>query len=334
MTKTLKAIIPVAGAGKQLRPFTYSQPKPLIPVAGKPIISFIIDQLRGAGVEEFVFVIGYMGDKIRDYIDSKYPTIKKEYVFQATPLGLGHAIWLTKTHMTANDEIILLLGDSIVELDLKAFVQLPNTCLAIQKVANPGHFGVVELDDDRSVSKVSEKPRIPKSNLALVGLYKFCDAMGLMNILDDIITHDTPIAKEDQLAEAINRLVKSGQKISVQEVNNWYDCGRKEILLETNATLLKKYNFYKSKQHQFENSIIIPPVAIGENCHIDHSIIGPYVTIGNDSQISNSIVKNSILSNDVSITDIVLHDSVIGNDTVIKGSFQSLNIGNNTEIVL
>ncbi|MCU0347678.1 MAG: sugar phosphate nucleotidyltransferase, partial [Saprospiraceae bacterium] len=130
----MKAIIPVAGAGTQLRPLTYTQPKPLIPVAGKPIISFIVDQLKAAGVVEFVFVLGYLGEKIRDFIEQQYPEIDKTFVEQAQRLGSGHAIWSAREQLRGTDELMIYFGDTIVEMDFDEIMKSPHSCLAIKKV--------------------------------------------------------------------------------------------------------------------------------------------------------------------------------------------------------
>jgi glucose-1-phosphate thymidylyltransferase len=330
----MKAVIPVAGAGIKLRPLTYTQPKPLIPVAGKPILGFIIDQLRSAGIDEFVFIIGYMGDKIKDYLNISYPTLNRTFVLQENREGLGHAIWTAKAELAECSEIIIHLGDTIIDADLKQFVDYPSSCLGIKKVKDPRKFGVVEFDENGKVTRVVEKPKIPKSNEALAGIYKFSSVSLLLKSLDDLISRDDRTHGEFHLTDAIMSMIEKGEEIGIFEVQNWYDCGRKDILLETNSMLLDRYNFFKSAKHEYENTIIIPPVSIGENCQISNSIIGPHVTIGNHSNIKHAIVRNSIIGNYSSIEDVILEKSVIGNDAFINGSVQNLNIGDNTEIEL
>lgn len=330
----MKAIIPVAGVGTKLRPLTYTQPKPLIPVAGKPIIAFIIDQLYACGITDFVFVIGYLGDKIEDYVTENYPNITKTFVRQAERLGLGHAIWTAKDAIQAHDEVIVVLGDTIVDVDFQKFIEMPNSCLGTKKVEDPRGFGVVETNEKGEVTKVVEKPNIPKSNQAIVGLYKFCDFGKLMSALQRNMENNKKTYDEYQLTDGIMDIIADGAKFTTMEVNNWYDCGQKEILLETNAMLLDRYNFFKSPEHEFENTIIIPPVSIGENCQVKNSIIGPHVTIGSNSNLDYAIIKESIIGNYASIQEVVLQNSIIGNDTLINGLKQSLNVGDNTEIDL
>lgn len=328
----MKAVIPVAGAGLRLRPHTYTQPKPLILVAGKPIISFIIDQLRSAGIEQFVFVLGYLGEKIKAYLDKDYPDISKEYVYQEVRKGLGDAILQSGPLIKDQEEIVILLGDTIVDLDMKNFLNQENSSLAIQKVKDPRLFGVVEMNKDGEIVKVVEKPNIPKSNLAIVGLYKIKE----VNLLLQSLSHLKSELKNDHdelhLTNGIMELIEHGVKIGTYEVNNWYDCGKKDILLETNKVLLERRVSDVGTQFVFDHSIIIPPVVFGKSCQFTNSIIGPNVTLGDHVSISNSLLRDSIVGNYVEIQGAVLAKSVIGNDAVIRGLSQSLNIGDNNEI--
>ena len=329
----MKAIIPVAGAGTRLRPHTYTQPKPLIPVAGKPLIASIIDQLQEeADIEEFVLVIGYLGNKIKAYIDENYPTLNITYLYQDERLGLGHAIWIAAASYQDTSEILIVLGDTIVEGDLKALLQQPNSCLAVKKVDDPREFGVAEINEKGFIKKVVEKPRIPKSNLALVGIYKITEVPALMKALHYIIENDIRTIDEYQLTDALMYMIEEGVEFTAFEVDNWYDCGKKDILLATNAVLLKRQGNATYALPEFENTIIVQPVSIGKNCCIQNSIIGPNVTIGDCSTLNYAIVRNSIIGNYASIEEAVLHKSIIGSDASIKGLSQSLNIGDNTEI--
>lgn len=328
----MKAIIPVAGAGTQLRPLTYTQPKPLIPVAGKPIISFIIDQLQAAGVSEYIFVIGYLGEKIRDYIEQQYPGLDKKFVSQENRFGTGHAIWSAREFLQGTDELIIYFGDTILEMDFQAMLQSPHSCLAIKKVQDPKRFGIVEFDDRNQVKRVVEKPKIPMSNMALVGLYKIREVDQLLVALDQNITNNLRTEGEFHLTDGLMRLIEQGVTFDTCTVNNWYDCGKKGTLLETNALLLDKEGYASDHLPEYDNSIIIHPVSIGKGCKISNSIIGPHATIGNNAVIESSIVRNSIIGNYAALTEVVMKNSVIGNDTSITGFRHSLNIGDNTEI--
>lgn len=327
----MKAVIPVAGAGTRLRPHTYTQPKPLIPVAGKPIIAFIVDKLLEVGVTDFVFIIGYLGEKIENYLHQAYPNLNKEFVVQNERMGLGHAIWTARNSLVGTDEIFIILGDIIFDADLSKMISNPLSCLGVKNVDDPREFGVVELGEDNLVKKVVEKPRIPKSDLAIVGLYKIKEVSTLIDCIENNIQNDVRTMGEFQLTDGLMCMIEKGVQFSSYTVNNWFDCGRKGILLETNSMLLDKMD-QKTPAQSFANTIIIPPVSIGENCEISNSILGPHVTIGDNATIKSSIVKDSIIGNYATIDEVMLHHSVIGSDTSIKGLKQSLNIGDNTEI--
>jgi glucose-1-phosphate thymidylyltransferase len=330
----MKAVIPVAGAGTRLRPHTYTQPKPLMPVAGKPIICFIIDKLVDAGITEFVFVIGYLGEKIRHFIEESYPDLDIEFVFQEYREGSAHAIATAREVIEDEDEIFIAFGDTIFDVDLQLMLDCPSSCIGIKKVEDPREFGVAEFDETGKVQKMVEKPKIPKSNMAIVGLYKITEVPLLLKSIDYVMQQDIRTVGEYQLTDALQRMIDEGAVFQTIPVDNWFDCGRKEVLLETNAMLLGRRGYATDVFHlpETENSIFIHPVAIGQHCNINNSIIGPNVTIGDHVRVSDAIVKDSIIGNFASLSDVVLNHSVIGSDASVKGINLSLNIGDNTEI--
>jgi glucose-1-phosphate thymidylyltransferase len=181
----MKAIIPVAGAGTKLRPHTYTQPKALIPLAGKTILSIIVDQLKEVGVTDFIFIIGYLGEKIKDYVQTNYPELNTHFITQNERQGTGHAIEITK-EIVGNEELIIVLGDTIAEYDLKHMIEAPYSILAVKKVDDPRNFGVAEIGDDGIITKLVEKPAIPKSNMAIVGVYKIKETAILFQCLNKI----------------------------------------------------------------------------------------------------------------------------------------------------
>ena len=329
----MKAIIPVAGAGTKLRPHTYTQPKALIPLAGKNVLSIIIDQLQEAGINEFVFIVGYLGDKIQDYVLQKYPHLQSHFVHQTDRQGIGHAVKMTRS-IVNNDEMFVVLGDTICEYDVKEAVNSPHSLLGVKKVDDPREFGVAEINEDGFVTHVIEKPQIPKSNMALVGIYKIKDSETMFQCLESNISQGKTTRGEYSLTDALDCMITSGAKFKSFKVENWFDCGKKDTLLESNATLLKKFGGKIDEKHHFENTVIIPPVSIGSGCDIKNSIIGPNVAIGDNTNIDYSIIKNSIIGAYSNLFDIVLDSSLIGNDTGIRGETRTLNIGDNTDIDL
>lgn len=329
----MKAIIPVAGAGTKLRPHTYTQPKALIPIAGKTVLSIIVEQLQDAGVQEFIFITGYLGEKIQDYIKETFPSINSTFVNQGERQGLGHAILLTK-EAVQNDEVMIVLGDTICEYNVKEVLQSKVSMLAVKKVDDPRNFGVAEVEEEGRIHKVVEKPHIPKSNMALVGIYKIIETSMLFDCLEANFREGVKNRDEYSLTDALQCMIEKGTTFQSFKVLNWFDCGNKESLLESNATLLKKFGTSISPDHRFENVIIVEPVSIGKNCEIRNSIIGPNVAVGDNTTINYSIIKESIIGSYADLFDIVLEESLIGSDTEVKGETRSLNIGDNTEIDL
>lgn len=329
----MKAIIPVAGAGTKLRPHTYTQPKALIPLAGKTILSIIVDQLNEAGIKDFIFIIGYLGEKIQDYVKAKYPHLNCHFVHQNERFGIGHAINLTR-EIVGNEEVLIVLGDTIAEYDVKEIMKNPSSMLGVKRVDDPRNFGVAEIDEDGFISRVVEKPSIPKSNMALVGVYKIKETNFLFTCLEKIISTGTKSYDEFSLTDALECMIQSGAKFQSFKVSNWFDCGKKETLLESNATLLKKFGGNVTANNSFENTIIIPPVNIAEGCDIKNSVIGPNVAIGEHSSLNHTIIKDSIIGSYSNLFEIVLSNSLIGSDAEVKGVNRSLNIGDNTAIDL
>lgn len=329
----MKAIIPVAGAGTKLRPHTYTQPKALIPLAGKTILSIIIDQLVDAGVKEFILVVGYLGEKITDYALAQYPLLDIKIVQQNERRGLGHALHLCQ-EAVAGDEVVIVLGDTICEYNVAEFLATTGSVLGVKKVDDPRDFGVSETDKEGRVTRLIEKPQIPKTNNALVGIYKITETALLFDCLQSIVSSATDADAALALTPALDCMISKGTVFTTFKVTSWFDCGKKETLLESNATLLKKWGGDAAGQEQFENTIIIPPVSIAAGCEIRNAIIGPNVTIGEKSVLHYAIVKDSIVGSFSKLYDVVLNDSLIGCDTVIKGETRTLNIGDNTEIDL
>ncbi len=324
----------MAGAGTRLRPLTYTQPKVLISVAGKPILSFIIDELAENGITDFVFVIGYLGEKIKEFVDKNYPHINAKFVQQDKREGLGHAIWKAKDELDLSRELIIHLGDTIVDIDIKKILAEKHSTLVVKKVDDPRSFGVAEIDADGFIKKVEEKPQIPRSNMALVGFYFIRETRKLIEALDYNITHNIRTNSEFYLTDGIQKMIGEGVRFKSHKIESWYDVGKKDILLETNSILLKKLGDKAGNKGKSENSIIVPPVQIPAGVVVKNSIIGPNVSIGENTEINYCIIKNSIIGSFSKLENVVLHSSLIGSDSIIKGQSQSLNIGDNTEIDL
>ncbi len=329
----MQAIIPVAGAGTRLRPLTYTQPKVLILVAGKPILSYIIDGLIANKTSHFIFVIGYLGEKIKEFVAKNYPDIKATFVHQENQSGLGNAIWCAKEFVNFEDDLIIQLGDTIIDVEIDNLKKNKHSTLCIKKVFDPRMFGVAELNEDGTIKFLIEKPQIPKSNMALVGYYFIKEPKALFDALAYNIKNNLRINNEFYLTDALQRMLQQGVVFDSFKVEHWFDVGKKDILLETNAILLRK-NQAQQTPENFENTILIPPYHIGKGVKIKNSIIGPYTTIADNATIHYSLIKNSIVGNFTKLENVVLENSLIGSDSAVSGFSQSLNIGDNTEIDL
>ena len=231
------------------------------------------------------------------------------------------------------DEVLIVLGDTIAEYDVKEIIYSPYSMLGVKKVDDPRNFGVAEIEEDGFISRVVEKPAIPKSNMALVGVYKIKETEFLFSCLDKIVKVKTSY-EDFNLTDALECMISHGAKFRSFKVTNWFDCGKKESLLESNAILLKKFGGNVHDSGNYKNTIIIPPVSIGIGCDIKNSVIGPNVAIGENTNINYAIVKDSIIGAYSNIFEIVINNSLIGSDAEVKGVSRNLNIGDNTAIDL
>lgn len=321
----MRAIIPVAGEGSRLRPHTYSLPKVLINVAGKPIIGHILDKIISDGFDEATIVIGYMGDKIIEYVKNNY-RIKFDFVEQEERLGLAHSIYVAKETIS-DDPILIILGDTIFDVDLKPVIKGNYSALGVKHVEDPRRFGIAELKND-FISKLIEKPENPTTNLALVGLYWINNPKLLISCVSELINKDIKTRGEYQLTDALQMMIDKGEKMKTFNVEGWYDCGKPETLLATNKHLLNK----KSNGRVADGIVVVPPVYISSRAKIINSVIGPYTTIADDVIIKDSIIRNSIINEGAEIERSLLDSSIIGNNAIVRGAFRRINIGDSSEI--
>ncbi len=320
----MKVIIPVAGEGTRLRPHTFTTPKALLQIAGKPILGHIIDQIVDLDISELIFVTGPQGHKIERYVRDTY-TIKSTFVEQRTLYGLGYAVHIG---MVSNDEdTLIILGDTIVEIDWKKMIGTGRNCLAVKEVANPRAFGVVETEGDRIIRLV-EKPQNPPTNLAVVGVYYIRDIKAFHQCTTEIIDRGIRTHGEIQLTDAFDLLLKKGSTLHTFPTLGWYDCGRKDTMLETNRFILDR----RQSSAERTGCTIIPPVFIAEDAVITKSTIGPYVSIGNGCKISNATISDSILANGVQVEWSAIEKSLIGNHASLKSISGIFDLGDQSAV--
>lgn len=332
----MKAIIPAAGVGTRLRPHTYSIPKILLNVAGKPMISHLIDDLINVkDLDTIIIIVGYLGDKVESYIKKTYEgktDVKFEFVRQKEMLGLGHAVYQAKNFLSG-EPVVIILGDTIFEFDLGSFIAQDKSSLGVKDVEDPGRFGIIETKNG-IITKMIEKPSGPevtRSKKAIAGIYLIQNSDNLIHSIEYIMANNVRTKNEFQLTDALQNMIDNGEKFTAFEIENWFDCGKPETLLSTNKYLLEKKNG-GLKYPSFPGTLIIPPVSIGYDCNIVNSIIGPYATIGEACEIKDSIIKNSTIGDNSTINSTLLEDSIIGSEVNIVGDYRRLYIGDTTDI--
>ena len=319
----MKIIIPAAGVGTRLRPHTYSEPKALLNVAGKPILGHILDNLKPLNPKEVIFVIGFLGQKIIDFV-KKNCKFNTNFVEQKKLLGLGHAVYLTRNFISS-EPVLIILGDTIVDSDLEFVKKSKYNLLGTCEVEDPRRFGIAEVQNG-SVKKLTEKPKRPKGNLALVGAYYIKDTNLFKQCLKEIVEKRPKNKGEYQLTDVLQKMIEKKAKFKTFQVKRWYDCGKIETLLETNRHLLMK-NHDSPGLKNIRGSLILPPVFISHKAQVENSVVGPFATIAEKARVKNSVIFNSIVNENSQVLHTILNAKVIRkNDKINENNwhFESL----------
>jgi glucose-1-phosphate thymidylyltransferase len=323
----VKVIIPVAGLGTRLRPHTYSKPKPLVHVAGKPVLGHILDQLRPLNVEEVIFITGYLGYQIEEYVRANYD-YPVRFVEQTELKGQAHAIDLAADAI--DRPVLIIFVDTIIEADLKSLEATDaDGVLFVKAVDDPRRFGVAVLEHGFA-RRLVEKPKQPVSNLAVVGVYYLKNWQLLKTALREVIESNIQTAGEYYLADALQVMIDRGARLRVETVDVWEDCGTLDALLETNRFLLA--HGYDQEDVPLENAVLVPPVYVSRTARIESSVIGPHVSVADNAVVKGSIVKNSIISDGAQIIDATLTGSLIGSRATVRGRLGRVNVGDASEV--
>jgi glucose-1-phosphate thymidylyltransferase len=327
----MKIVIPTAGFGTRLRPHTWSKPKPLVSVAGKPVLGHVLDMFSTLpDVDQVIFIIGYLGDQIETYVTQAYPQFDCRFVVQQEMLGQSHAIWLARDGLEG--PMLMAFVDTLIDADLSHIAEESAEAVAwVKEVEDPRRFGVADIDGDGWVKRLIEKPKDTSNNLAVVGFYYFEEATRLVGAIEEQIETGDQLQGEWFLADAINFMLRDGLRMRVERVAEWHDCGKPGPLLETNRYLLDNGRD-NSDQAQRAGSVIVPPVYVHPNAELVNAIVGPHVSIGADCRIERACLRNSILEDGAVVRDITLTDSVIGRRARIAGADQTLNVGDDSVI--
>jgi glucose-1-phosphate thymidylyltransferase len=327
----VKVIIPLAGKGTRLRPHTYTTPKPLLRVGGRPVMSYILDDLRELGVNEGVFITGYLKEKIESYMATEYADFTAHYVEQPEQNGTAGAVQLAEPYV--DSDVLIIFVDTLFDADLSLVKRLPEDVAGViwaKEVEDYQRFGVIVKDDDGNMKRIVEKPTDPISKLANIGLYYIRDWKLLFKGIEATMKGPTGKTGEYYLTDAFQFMVDHGAKIRVEEVSGWYDCGQLETLLDTNRHLLE--NGRDRKPDGAKNSRLIPPVRISEGVTIENSEIGPNVTIEAGSVVRNAKLRNSIIGADTKVDGVDLHDSLVGDHVVLEGVSGRVSVGDQSEV--
>ena len=324
----MHAIIPVAGFGTRLRPHTFTLPKVLLSVAGKPILGHILDRLVQAGVTSTTIVVGYMGDLVEHFVRTEYPQLATNFVVQEELLGLGHSIWVARKDIPRDGSpLFIILGDTIFDVDLEAVFRREESALGVKTVEDARRFGVAEVSNGH-ITRLVEKPEHPVTNLAVVGLYFFRNPSLLADCLDEIVKKNIRTKNEYQLTDALQMMIDRGEQFQTFTVDAWYDCGKPETLLSTNRHLLQTAEL----KREIPGTVLLHPVYIAPDAQITNCIIGPFASIGHGAKITNAILKNCIIGDGAEIEGVLLDNSIAGNNATIHGAFKRVNTGDSSEI--
>jgi len=330
----MKIIIPMAGMGKRMRPHTLTIPKPLIKIAGKPIVQRLVEDIGkvcNEKIEEISFVIGDFGKETEEMLLSIASKVdaKGKIFYQEIPLGTAHAVLCAEESL--NGKIVIAFADTLFKADF-TLDESQNGIIWVHKVADPASFGVVKTDRNNVITDFIEKPTTFISDLAIIGIYYFNNGETLKKELRYLIDHDIQKNGEYQITDALANMQKNGTMLYAEKVNEWLDCGNKDATVYTNQRILEfsKNENLTSETVNIENSIIIQPCYLGENVQISNSIIGPHVSIGENTVIDYSVITNSIIQSDSKISCVNLDNSMIGNHVEYYGGKREVSIGDYT----
>ncbi|RUT78837.1 sugar phosphate nucleotidyltransferase [Ancylomarina longa] len=327
----MKIIVPMAGMGKRMRPHTLTVPKPLIPIAGKPIVQRLVEEIAKVSdekIDEIAYIIGDFGKDVEEQLGEIAVNLgaKSSIYYQKEALGTAHAIYCAANSLTG--KVIVAFADTLFKADFTLEADA-DSVIWVQKVEDPSAFGVVKLDAMNKITDFVEKPQQFVSDLAIIGIYYFKNGDNLRDELKSLIDNDIRVNGEYQLTDALENMKNKGLIFKPGQVIEWMDCGNKDATVHTNQRILeyhKNDDLVCGSSHQ-ENSIIIPPCYIGENVEITNSIIGPHVSVGANTSVCNSLVRNSIIQRHSNLENLNLENSMIGNHVDIHGDVTELNVG-------
>ena len=330
----MKIIVPMAGRGSRLRPHTLTIPKPLIPVAGKPIVHRLVEDIAGVlnqKIDEVAFIIHEsFGKKVEEDLIAIAEKLgaKGKIYYQNEALGTGHAIMCAKDSLTG--PAVIAYADTLIRADFD-LDKTADSVIWVKQVDQPEAFGVINLNDKNEIVELVEKPKEFVSDLAVIGIYYFKEISVLREELQSVLDNNIINGGEYQINDGIKQMMAKGMKFVPGKVDEWMDCGNKDVTVETNSRMLGF--LHNDGEHlvdydvKLENSTIIPPCFIGEDVVLINSTVGPNVSLGKGTHVTDSKIKNSLVQTHAHIKNADLDNAMIGNHAIFDGNFKSISIG-------
>ncbi len=333
MTKTLKIIIPMAGAGSRLRPLTWSRPKPLVALAGSTVLDHLLRMFQTIPEpeeSEFVFILSPGQEElIRPYMYKNFGHLKVHYIEQPEKKGQSDALWHAREFL--DGQVLMVFSDTLIDSSFELLGEEEADAVAwVKPVPDPRRFGVAEVDGRGIVTRLIEKPTDMNNNLALVGAYYFADGQRLLAAIEEQFARKVQLKGEYFIVDALNILLEGGIRMRTEQVKVWLDAGTSDALLDTNRFLLEHGCSNQDRLRYGEDVVILPPVFIHPDARVSTSIIGPFTSIGAGAVVQGSAIKDSILSPGVHITNSHMESSLLGHDVVVNGLMGKFNLGDNS----
>lgn len=327
----MKVVIPLAGKGTRLRPHTHVTPKPLLKVGDKPVMAYIMDDLRELGVKEAIFITGHLKEKVQRYVGEEYPDFTAHYVEQAVQDGTAGAVALAEPFV--DEDLLIIFVDTLFDADLSVVKTLPDDVAGViwvKEVEDYQRFGVVLTDEDGFMRQIVEKPSEPVSKLANIGLYYIRDWKLLFEGINAVVRESLSPGAEYYLTDAFQYMIDHGARIKTIEVEGWYDAGKPETVLETNHHVLSTSR--GRRPPEAPGVIVNDPVHVADGVVLADCEIGPNVTLSTGASVSGSVLRDTIVGEGAKIESCKLHDSLVGNFAELRGVSGKVDVGDHSII--
>jgi glucose-1-phosphate thymidylyltransferase len=327
----VKVVVPLAGKGSRLRPHTHVTPKPLLRIADKPVMSYILDDLRDLGVHEGVFITGHLRDRVEEYMAREYPDFDAKYVLQEVQNGTAGAIQLAEPYV--HDELLIIFVDTLFDADLSLVRRLPDDVAGViwvKEVEDYQRFGVVLTDGEGNMRRIVEKPSEPISRLANIGLYYIRDWKLLFEGVDHVMNSPPGPSGEYYLTDAFQYMIDRGARLRVVEVEGWYDAGKPDTLLQTNRHVLETRRGKRPEGGR--NVTVHDPVHVADGVELEDVEIGPNVSVGTGTRIRGSKLRDTIVGERATVEDCEIHDSLIGDEVEVRGVRGTVDLGDHSRV--